>query len=259
MAEKAEFGNFSQVAKAYVGRPQYSPRLLDMLHKMITCREKSISFADIGAGTGPIAKALVERGLSGYAIEPDTSMVQVGQQNCNQTDNLQWVVGSGEHTKLPDQSIDWICYSGSFHWTDQRNALLEAKRILKDCGFLSILYHLMDVQNDPFNIEVENRVRSMQPALRRARPPILGQMDTFETLLADHPDFGNCVFLSTTEKLCLSKKQYIEYWAGSHDMPSQMNDDEWKDILSMIDTLYEERSPERIRFRSWAWHSKTTQ
>ena len=256
MKNEPEFGNFAPVAEAYAGRPPYSKALLDILYHTVLSDHARINFADIGAGTGPIAQSLASRGLSGFAIEPDKTMVEIGKKTNKGISDIKWIVGSGEETKLPNNSVHWACFSGSFHWANNRAALTEVVRILTEGGHLSILYHLMDIQNDPFNIEVENKVRSMQPALKRARPPIVGQMGTYETLLRDHPKFDGCVSLATTENLSLSKDDYVAYWAGSHDMPSQMTRGEWAEILSMIERLYEVRSPEIVRFRSWAWHTK---
>lgn len=254
--QRPAFGDFSHAAETYARRPPFSRSLLHWLVERVRRTSPEPRFADIGAGTGAIAYALADIGLSGYAIEPDAEMVAVGQRSSGEYSGVTWVNAPGEETTLDDGAVDWICYSSSFHWTDTQKAMAESVRILKSRGSFTITFHLMDLDTDPFHIEIENRIRDMAPALRRARPPILGQMHTYETLLRDHPSFGNCIALATTEPVRMTKEQYVNYWAGSHDIPSQIGADRWRDILQMIDQTFTSRAPTALKFRSTAWHAQ---
>lgn len=251
------FGSFSEVARTYTQRPPYSWRVLQMLVEQIAKSVQRPTFADVGAGTGAIAYALADMGLSGYAIEPDGEMVAAGQsQGGANSAAVSWVNAPGECTGLADESVDWVCYSSSFHWTNTSDALRESMRILRRNGFFTISFFLTDLETDPFQIEIESRIRDMAPALRRARPPIVAQMATYEALLNQYPGLGNCVSLATTEAISMGEEQYINYWAGSHDIPSQVAPDVWNSILQMIRETFRSRRPESVRFRSTAWHAQ---
>ncbi|MGY0576126.1 hypothetical protein ACTGJ9_038180 [Bradyrhizobium sp. RDM12] len=78
--KKPSFGSFSEVAEFYPAFPPFSQRLLRLLVDEVKHETECPVFGDIGAGTGAIAYSLAEMGLSGYAVEPDSQMVAVGQR-----------------------------------------------------------------------------------------------------------------------------------------------------------------------------------
>ncbi|WP_168193360.1 class I SAM-dependent methyltransferase [Bradyrhizobium sp. NAS96.2] len=223
--KRPPFGSFSEVAEVaefYPAFPPYSRRLLQMLIDQVKHLTEIPTFGDIGAGTGLIAHALADMGLSGYAVEPDSQMVAVGQRLGKLYPAVSWINASGECTGLADGSLDWVCYSLSFHLTNAREALRESMRILRPRGFFTIASILPDLETDPFQLEIENRIRDMAPALRRARTTLIGQMGTYEALLNQYPGLGNCVSLAITEAISMSEERYVDYWRGRHDIPSQV-------------------------------------
>ncbi|WP_342723834.1 class I SAM-dependent methyltransferase [Bradyrhizobium sp. B097] len=254
VANRPSFGSFSEIAEYYPAFPPYSRQLLETLVDRVKYLTGSPVFGDIGAGTGAIAYALADMGLSGYAIEPDSKMVAVGQRLGATYPAVSWIIASGECTSLPDDSLDWVCYSLSFHLTDVREALRESMRILRPGGFFTIVHVLADLETDPFQLEIENRVRDVAPALRRARTTLIGQMGTYEALLNQYPGLGHCIYLATTETVSMSEERYVNYWSGRHDIPSQVSPEVWNSILQMIAETFRKRQPESLRFRSSAWH-----
>ncbi|WFU51752.1 class I SAM-dependent methyltransferase [Sinorhizobium terangae] len=256
VADRQSFGIFSEVAETYTRRPPFSRRLLKMLAHQTNEQGEKPTFADVGAGTGAIAYALADIGLSGYAIEPNIEMVAAGQRLGASYPNVSWINAAGEKTSLPDSSVDWVCYSSSFHWVNTREALQESMRILRPRGFFTITFFLMDLDSDPFQIEIESRIRDMAPALKRARPPIMAQMSTYESLLNQYTGLKNCISLATTEAIAMTEEQYVNYWAGSYDIPSQVSPELWTSILQMIAETFRARQPSSLRFRSTAWHAQ---
>ncbi|MBH5370963.1 class I SAM-dependent methyltransferase [Bradyrhizobium glycinis] len=255
-AGRPSFGSFSEVAQAYPKRPPYSRRVLKILVEHVKTLTDSPIFADIGAGTGATAYALADMGLSGYAIEPDSEMVATGKRIGAARPSVSWINAPGECTGLADGSLDWVCYSTSFHWTNTSDALRECMRILRSRAFFTITCFLTDLETDPFQIEIESRIRDLAPALRRARPPIVGEMSTYETLLNQYPGLGNCIALTSTEAVPMTEEQYINYWKSSHDIPSQVSPEVWNSILQMIAETFRSRRPASLRFRSAAWHAQ---
>lgn len=252
----ASFGDFSEIAEFYPAFPSFSRRILQMLADKVKKLAGNATFGDIGAGTGAIAYALAEMGLSGYAIEPDRQMVAVGQRLGPKYPTVSWINAPGESTGLTDNSLDWICYSTSFHLTNPSEALLESMRILRPRGFFTITSILSDLETDPFQLEVHNRARDMAPAVRRARTPLIGQMGTYEALLNQYPGLGNCVSLGTSEAIPMKEEQYVNLWAGNHDIPSQVSPEVWGSILRMVAETFRNRQPASLRFRSMAWHAQ---
>ncbi|MGY0576125.1 methyltransferase domain-containing protein [Bradyrhizobium sp. RDM12] len=162
----------------------------------------------------------------------------------------------GERTGLADNSVDWVCYSMSFHLTNASEALFESIRILRPRGFFTIVHVLADLETDPFQLEIENRIRDMAPAVRRARTLLIGQMGTYEALLNQYPDFGNCISLTASEGISMSEERYLNYWSGRHDIPSQVSPEVWSSMLEMIADTFRRWQPASVRFRSTAWHAQ---
>ncbi|WP_342710048.1 methyltransferase domain-containing protein [Bradyrhizobium sp. B124] len=249
-------GSFSEVAEAYPKRPPYSRRMLKMLAGQVQTISNSPTFADIGAGTGAIAYALADMGLSGYAVEPDREMLATGHRLGLSYPAVSWINAPGERTGLADSSVDWVCYGTSFHWINTSEALRECIRILRPHGCVTIANLLTDLETDPFHIEIENRIRDIAPGLRRARPSIAAQMETYEALLNQYPAFGNCISLASTEAISTSEERYVDYWASSLDIPNQVPPETWHYILQMIAEMFRSRQPASLRFRSTAWHAQ---
>ncbi|KRR29385.1 class I SAM-dependent methyltransferase [Bradyrhizobium retamae] len=226
-----------------------------MLVDQVKHLTESPVFGDIGAGTGAVAYPLAEMGLSGYAVEPDSQMVTVGQRLGRTCPAVSWINAPGECTGLAEASLDWICYSMSFHLTNASEALRESMRILRPRGFFTIAHVFPDLETDPFQLEIENRIRDMAPAVRRARTALIGQMGTYEALLNQYPGLGNCIYLATTEAISMSEERYVNYWSGRHDIPSQVSPEVWNSMLQMIAETFRRRQPASLRFRSMAWHA----
>lgn len=256
VAKSRSFGNFSEVAEHYPGRPPFSRRVLQMLADQVKNVTEGPTFGDIGAGTGAIAYALADMGLSGYAVEPDSQMVAVGQRLGPTYPAVSWINAPGECTGLADDSLDWVCYHNSFHLTDTSEALRESMRILRPRGFFTVTYVFPDLETDPFQLEIVNRVRDMTPAVRRASTAAIGQMWTYEALLNHYPGVGNCISLVSAEAMSMSEEQYVNYWAGSHDIPSQVPPEVWNSVLQVIAETFRSRRPTSLRFRSMAWHAQ---
>ncbi|TYO60865.1 methyltransferase domain-containing protein [Bradyrhizobium hipponense] len=256
VTKKRSFGSFSDLAEFYPEFPPYSRRVLQMLFDRVKHLTESPIFADIGAGTGLITYALADMGLSGYAVEPDSQMVAVGQRLGPTYPAVSWVNAPGECTGLAEASLDWVCYSMSFHLTNSSEALRESMRILRPRGFFTIATVFADLETDPFQLEIENRIRDMAPALRRALTPLIGQMGTYEALLNQYPGLGNCISLATTEAVSMSEERYLNYWRGRHDIPSQVSSEVWNSILQMIAETFRKWQPASLRFRSRAWHAQ---
>lgn len=256
VSKKRSFGDFSEVAEFYPGFASFSRRVLQMLVDQVKNLAESPTFGDIGAGTGATAYALADMGLSGYAVEPDGQMVAVGQRLGPTYPAVSWINAPGERTGLADASLDWVCYSNSFHWTNTSEALRESMRILRPRGFFTITSILSDTETDPFQLEIHNRVRDMAPAIRRARNTLIGEMGTYEALLNQYPGLGNCISLGTTEAVSMSEERYVNLWAGQHDIPSQVPPEVWNSILQMIAETFQSRQPASLRFRCMAWHAQ---
>ncbi|HEY5151873.1 MAG TPA: class I SAM-dependent methyltransferase [Mycobacterium sp.] len=152
---------------------------------------------DLGAGTGKLTAALVERGLDVVAVEPLPGMLA---ELVWRLPSVPAVLGSAEEIPLRDGIFDCVVVGQAFHWFDHDRALSEIARVLRPGGTLSLLWN-HDDETDPLVREVEaelNRIgrpdggasgrdrRDAGPSSGRPPPPFAG-----------HPDFSDPVLIMT--------------------------------------------------------------
>ena len=93
--------------------------------------------ADVGAGTGQLARLFTSECSSVYVVEPDSSMRTVAQKALGGCLSIQIVNGSAEGTSLPDGGVDLIVIGDAFH-RFRPEACTELRRILKDGGWVAL-------------------------------------------------------------------------------------------------------------------------
>ena len=147
-------GDFSELAKAYVHRPAYSSLILNALLKYVSLPSGG-GIADVGAGTGKLTKELAFTQSPIFAVEPNDAMRQEGIAYTQDFSNISWFKGSGENTGLSSDSVHWVTMASSFHWTDSQKSLPEFHRILKEKGFLTLIWNPRNVQASSLHTEIE--------------------------------------------------------------------------------------------------------
>ncbi len=99
---------------------------------------------DLGAGTGALARLLLERADEVIAVEPDDRMRAVLS---DQVPGARPVEGRGESMPLPDHCADAAIASSSWHWMDPVRTLEELARVLAPGGVLGALWSGPDVDS----------------------------------------------------------------------------------------------------------------
>jgi SAM-dependent methyltransferase len=92
---------------------------------------------DLGAGTGALARLLVERADEVIAVEPDDRMRSILAE---ELPGVRAVMGRGESMPIPDASADAVLASSSWHWMDPIPTLDEVGRVLVPGGILGALW-----------------------------------------------------------------------------------------------------------------------
>ena len=120
-------------------RLNYSIEILDCFNDYDFSKKSII--ADVGSGTGKLAKIFLENGNIVYAVEPNDNMRNMAISSLNKYKNFISINGSAEKTTLHDKSIDFVVVGQAFHWFDAHKALAEFKRILKNNGVLALIWY----------------------------------------------------------------------------------------------------------------------
>lgn len=97
--------------------------------------------ADLGTGTGTLARGFALRGCDVVGIDPDERMIsQAKKLDAEKHVNVEYFQATAETTRLGDSSFDAVTAGQCWHWFDRPKTAKEALRILKKGGKLVIAH-----------------------------------------------------------------------------------------------------------------------
>lgn len=129
--------SFGQAVEQYdAARPDYPQGTAEWLAPI-----DAGTVVDLGAGTGKFTRALVQRGLTVIAVEPDITMLQKLVANLP---TVRAIPGTAEAIPLPDASVDAVVAAQAWHWVDASRAVPEVARVLKPGGTLGLVWNIRD-------------------------------------------------------------------------------------------------------------------
>jgi SAM-dependent methyltransferase len=149
---------FSNRVADYVQfRPHYPIEIIDLLSAKCELTPESV-IADIGSGTGLLAKIFLENGNPVIGIEPNKEMRKAGQEYLAEFGRFTSMDGTAETTRLPANAMDIVIAGQAFHWFDHAKARTEFMRILKPEGFAVLVWNVRRVDSTPFLRDYETLV-----------------------------------------------------------------------------------------------------
>lgn len=153
--------DYSNLADAYLKRPDYSNEAIDRMISIAGVNEKD-RVCDVGAGVAHLTLMLAKRKLDVCAVEPNDSMRTNGMLRTSEYSNVQWVEGVGENTRQEEHSFGLVTFGSSFNVCQQQDALKESYRILKPGGFFACMWNHRDL-NDPVQSQIESIIAQNIP------------------------------------------------------------------------------------------------
>ena len=161
--------DYTDLAKAYFKRPNYSGAAIDAMLKICDMKEGKY-VCDIGAGVAHLSLELAARDLAVIAIEPNDAMRVLGEQRTKNLSNIEWYEGVGEDTRQPSHKFDLVTFGSSFNVCDAQLAIKETARVLKPNGWFSCMFNNRQL-DDPIQSEIEHiikaRIRNYSYGTRR--------------------------------------------------------------------------------------------
>lgn len=115
--------------------------------------------ADIGAGTGQLARLFSNRDMKVYAVEPDESMRKVAEESLRESSSIELVDGFAEQTTLATNSIDLIVIGNAFH-RFKPEACGELHRILKEESWIALFRY--SFLNEAFSEMLFSKLASLK-------------------------------------------------------------------------------------------------
>ncbi len=146
---------FSNRVENYVKyRPNYPAEILDFFGDRMNLKKESV-IADIGSGTGISAKLFLQNSNAVFGIEPNKEMRRAAEKFLEDFPNFVSLNGTAENTTLPENSIDFIIAAQAFHWFKPTETRNEFKRILKENGFIALIWNERQLETNSFLREYE--------------------------------------------------------------------------------------------------------
>ena len=150
--------NYTQLADAYLKRPEYAPTAIDELIALSGV-QAGADVCDVGAGVAHLTLELAKRELVVTAVEPNDAMRANGIERTREYSNVRWLEGVGEATGCEDGAYDLVTFGSSFNVCDRAAALKETQRILRPGGWFACMWNHRDLE-DPLQAEIEAQIRS---------------------------------------------------------------------------------------------------
>jgi SAM-dependent methyltransferase len=142
---------FSSRVSYYVrARPGYPPGLIDLLARQVGLKPTD-RIADVGSGTGLLARVFLDHGNVVFGVEPNAEMRAAGEQQLAGYERFKSVDGTAEATTLPDASVNAVVAGTAFHWFDPARARDEFRRILVPGGWAALAWNERKREGDGFD------------------------------------------------------------------------------------------------------------
>lgn len=140
-------------------RPGYPREIIDLLQEVCRLTPRSV-VADVGSGTGALALLFLEAGNWVYGVEPNDKMRKAGEQFLRDFPRFVSVNGTAEHTTLESDSVDFVSVGQAFHWFNPQVAQQEFGRIVRESGWIVLVWNDRQTDSTPFLRDYEQLLRS---------------------------------------------------------------------------------------------------
>ena len=139
----------SRVGNYVKYRPSYPTAVVACLRDDCGLRETAV-VADIGSGTGILARLFLQNGNRVLGVEPNKEMREAGEAFLAEFSYFTSVNGTAETTTLPNDSVDFVTAGQVAHWFDRDKSLPEFQRILRPGGTVAFVWNTMAFDKSPF-------------------------------------------------------------------------------------------------------------
>lgn len=238
--------DYTQLADAYVYRPQYAEDFVDAVLARGDVDEE-IRVADIGAGTGNLTELLLERACCVDAVEPNAAMRRHGiERTARFGPAVTWFDATAEETGLPHDNYDLVSFGSSFNVVDPQPALEEAAAILHPGGWLMCCWNHRDA-DDPLQREIEAVIRRHLPQFSkgtRAGDPA--------PVIAASGFFGTAEAIEHRVVHTVSAREWVKAW-WSHATLARQAGDRMEQIVADIGSLLAGRDVVEVPYFTKGW------
>jgi SAM-dependent methyltransferase len=175
---------FSDRVDDYVKyRPEYSPQIIEALRQACGLRPEHL-IADVGCGTGMLAKIFLGAGNRVIGVEPNREMRVAGESYLADYPAFDMIEGTAEGTNLDSASIDFVAAAQAFHWFRPDETRAEFARVLKPGGWVVLIWHDRDTEANDFLRAYEDFLRRYSTDYDRVAHKYLASYPALEGIFA---------------------------------------------------------------------------
>ncbi len=161
----------SRVEEYRKHRPGYPVSLLALLRQNCGFTENSI-VADVGCGTGLLARLFLENGNHVYGVEPNAEMCHAAEESLSGFPRFTSLEATAEATTLDGNSVDFVTAGQAFHWFEPEQTCREFARILKPGGWVVLVWNVIRTAT-PFLAAYHQFTRNwLHPGMAEESPDI---------------------------------------------------------------------------------------
>ena len=233
MSETIE--RFSNRVENYIKyRPDYPPQVLNLFQDKMNLQKSSV-IADIGSGTGISSKLFLENGNQVFGVEPNAAMRVAAGNYLREFPNFKTVDGTAENTTLESKKVDFVIAAQAFHWFDKAKAGEEFRRILRDKGFIALIWNERHLDTNDFLRDYEQLLVEFGTDYEKVRHENINEEDL--------QDF----FITNVEKKTFQNVQKLDFdglkgrMLSSSYMPTAENP-RFDEMIKKLESLFAEHA-----------------
>lgn len=148
-------------------RPHYPTDVVDTLRKVMDVSERTV-ITDIGSGTGIFTQRLLDLDTWIYGVEPNDDMRKYAENNPifdktivnSEIKRVEFIKGTSDSTHLDSECVDLITVAQAFHWFEPESTKKEFLRILKDNGYLLLIWNDRKIEGQGFSFDYEEILKA---------------------------------------------------------------------------------------------------
>jgi len=146
---------FSDRVENYIKyRPGYPDAIIPFLRDEVGLMPTA-TVADVGAGTGLLARLFLEYGNRVFGVEPNDPMRDAGALLLREYGRYHPVRGTAEATTLKERTVNLVAAGQAFHWFDPVQARAEFQRVLVPEGQVVLIWNDRKTGTTPFLTEYD--------------------------------------------------------------------------------------------------------
>jgi SAM-dependent methyltransferase len=200
------FFTFERVAEGYAKyRPYYHPLIMKKIRECTGLEGKFENALDVGCGTGLSTIALQE--IAEHVTGTDNSHAMITVAQVKNKEKIHYFHAPAEHLPFKDRSFDLLTICGAINWIDRKQFFPEAKRVLKEKGWMIIYDNY--ITEDMHDNTAYTRWYQAQYLARYPKPP----RDESPLTLSEFDSYGFHVINDEpyTNDIVFSLDEYIDF------------------------------------------------